>query len=144
AVRTSAMPASLASAGSRERCSIPRRGGSRITSLGTGSAIPQRVQRFACENPRMTRPWSPRSNDGSPRWSRRLAALTAFVVGAGRVGIVATEAGAQTSGGGLDVGSIQSTVDPAVAIVNTTLAGGQGQAAGTGLLAESPAAILTN
>ncbi len=92
----------------------------------------------------MTRPWSPRSNDGSPRWSRRLAALTAFVVGAGLVGIVATEAGAQTSGGGLNVGSIQSTVDPAVAIVNTTLAGGQGQAAGTGMVIGSSGEILTN
>src|SRR5205807_2649311 len=65
-------------------------------------------------------------------------------VGAGLVGVVATEAGAQTSGGGLNVGSIQSTVDPAVAIVNTPLAGGQGQAAGTGMVIGSSGEILTN
>jgi len=70
--------------------------------------------------------------------------LAAFVVGAGLVGAVATEAGAQTSGSGLNVGSIQSTVDPAVAIVNTTLAGGQGQAAGTGMVIGSSGEILTN
>src|SRR5213596_1441635 len=56
----------------------------------------------------------------------------------------ATEAGAQSSGGGLNVGTIQSTVDPAVATVNTTLAGGQGQAAGTGMVIGSSGEILTN
>jgi len=60
------------------------------------------------------------------------------------VGLVATEAGAQSSGGGLNVGTIQSTVDPAVATVNTTLAGGQGQAAGTGMVIGSSGEILTN
>ena len=92
----------------------------------------------------MTRPWSQRSRTGSPRWSRPLAALAAFVVGAGLVGFAATEAGAQSSGGGLNVGSIESSVDPAVAIVNTTLAGGQGQAAGTGMVIGSSGEILTN
>jgi S1-C subfamily serine protease len=92
----------------------------------------------------MTRPRSPRSRTSSPRWSRPLAALAAFVVGAGLIGFAATEAGAQSSGGGLNIGSIESSVDPAVAVVNTTLAGGQGQAAGTGMVIGSSGEILTN
>ncbi|HEY4397656.1 MAG TPA: trypsin-like peptidase domain-containing protein [Acidimicrobiia bacterium] len=92
----------------------------------------------------MPRPWFSRSRNRSARWSRPLAALTAFVVGAGLVGFVATEAGAQSSGGGLDVRTIQSKVDPAVVTINTTLAGGQGQAAGTGMVIGSSGEILTN
>jgi S1-C subfamily serine protease len=92
----------------------------------------------------MTRPWSPRTGTGSPRWSRPFAALAAFVVGAGLLGFTVTAAGAQSSSGGLNVGSIQSSVDPAVATVNTTLAGGQGQAAGTGMVIGSSGEILTN
>jgi S1-C subfamily serine protease len=92
----------------------------------------------------MSRPWSPPSPTRSSRWSRPLAAFAAFVVGAGLLGFVATEAGAQSSGGGLNVGAVQSKVDPAVATVNTTLAGGEGQAAGTGMVIGSSGEILTN
>src|ERR1700730_2612888 len=92
----------------------------------------------------MTRPWSPRTRPGSPRRSRPFAALAAFVTGARLVGFTATAAGAQSSGGGLNVGNIQSSVDPAVATVNTTLAGGPGQAAGTGMVIGSSGEILTN
>jgi S1-C subfamily serine protease len=92
---------------------------------------------------------SPRPRPASPRWLRSLAVLTAFVVGAGLVGFVATEAGAQSSGGqggqsGLNVGGITSKVDPAVAVVNTTLANGQGEAAGTGIVIGSSGEVLTN
>jgi S1-C subfamily serine protease len=89
---------------------------------------------------------SPGPRRGSPRWLRGLAALTAFVVGAGLVGFVATDAGAQSTGGSsaLDVGAIESAVDPSVALVNTTLASGQGEAAGTGIVISSSGDVLTN
>jgi S1-C subfamily serine protease len=72
--------------------------------------------------------------------------LTAFVVGAGLVGFATTGAGAQSSGssGNLNVGAIQSSVDPAVAVINTTLASGQGEAAGTGIVIGSSGEVLTN
>jgi S1-C subfamily serine protease len=77
---------------------------------------------------------------------RGLAVLGASVVGAGVVGFAATAAGAQSSGGssGLNVGAIESAVDPAVAVINTTLAGGRGQAAGTGMVVSPSGEILTN
>ena len=94
----------------------------------------------------MTRTRSPRSRSASPRSRRGLAVLTAFVVGGGLVGFAATGAGAQSSGGqgGLNVGAIESKVDPAVAVVNTTLANGQGEAAGTGIVIGSSGEVLTN
>jgi S1-C subfamily serine protease len=92
----------------------------------------------------MTRTRSTRSRPASPRSLRGLAVLTAFVVGAGLVGFVATEAGAQSSGGGLNLAAIESKVDPAVAVVNTTLANGQGEAAGTGIVIGSSGEVLTN
>ena len=80
---------------------------------------------------------------------RGLAALSASLIGAGVVGFAATAAGAQTSGGsggssGLNVNAIESSVDPAVAVINTTLAGGRGEAAGTGMVVSSSGEILTN
>jgi S1-C subfamily serine protease len=94
----------------------------------------------------MTRPRSPRSRPASARSLRGLAVLTAFVISAGLVGFVATEAGAQSSGGqgGLNVAAIESKVDPAVAVVNTTLANGKGEAAGTGIVIGSSGEVLTN
>ena len=77
---------------------------------------------------------------------RGLAALSVSVIGAGVVGYAATAAGAQTSGGSssLNVDAIESSVDPAVAVINTTLAGGRGEAAGTGMVVSSSGEILTN
>jgi S1-C subfamily serine protease len=80
---------------------------------------------------------------------RGLAVLSASLIGAGGVGFAATAAGAQSSGGSsgsgsLNVDSIESSVDPAVAVINTTLAGGQGEAAGTGMVIGSSGEILTN
>jgi len=94
----------------------------------------------------MTSTRSGRSGAPSRRLSRGLAGLAAFVVGAGLVGFARTGAGAQTSGGSgnLNTGAIESSVDPAVAVVNTTLAGGQGEAAGTGMVLSSSGEILTN
>ena len=94
----------------------------------------------------MARTRSPRSRPAFSGWLRGLAAATAFVVGAGLIGFVATEAGAQTpvGQGRLDVGAITSDVNPAVAVINTTLAGGQGEAAGTGIVIGSSGEILTN
>ena len=82
----------------------------------------------------------------SRRSLRGLAVLTAFVVDAGLVGFATTGAGAQSSGGqgGLNLGAIESKVDPAVAVVNTTLANGQGEAAGTGIVIGSSGEVLTN
>jgi S1-C subfamily serine protease len=89
---------------------------------------------------------SPRSRPASPRSLRGLAVLTAFVISAGLVGFATTAAGAQSSGGqgGLNVGAIESKVDSAVAVVNTTLANGQGEAAGTGIVIGSSGEVLTN
>ena len=72
--------------------------------------------------------------------------LTAFVISAGLLGFASTGAGAQSSGGqgGLNLGAIESKVDPAVAVVNTTLANGQGEAAGTGIVIGSSGEVLTN
>jgi S1-C subfamily serine protease len=95
----------------------------------------------------MTRTRSLRSRPASSRSLRGLAVLAAFVLSAGMVGFVATEAaGAQSSGGqgGLNVAAIESKVDPAVAVVNTTLANGQGEAAGTGIVIGSSGEVLTN
>lgn len=97
-------------------------------------------------------PLSPRPRTLPARWMRGLAVLSASLIGAGVVGFAATAAGAQSSGGsggssgsgGLNVDSIQSSVDPAVAVINTTLAGGQGEAAGTGMVIGSSGEILTN
>jgi len=77
---------------------------------------------------------------------RGLAVLSASVIGAGVVGFAATAAGAQSSGGsgGLNTNAIQSSVDPAVAVINTTLAGGRGEAAGTGMVIGSSGEVLTN
>jgi S1-C subfamily serine protease len=83
---------------------------------------------------------------GPSRWQRGLAVLSASLIGAGVVGFAATAAGAQSSGGtgGLKVEAIASSVDPAVAVVNTTLASGRGEAAGTGMVISSSGEILTN
>jgi S1-C subfamily serine protease len=89
---------------------------------------------------------SPRSRPASPRSLRGLAVLTAFVISAGLVGFATTGAGAQSSGGqgGLNLGAIESKVDSAVAVVSTTLANGQGEAAGTGIVIGSSGEVLTN
>jgi S1-C subfamily serine protease len=72
--------------------------------------------------------------------------LTAFVINGGLLGFATTGAGAQSSGGqgGLNLGAIESKIDPAVAVVNTTLANGQGEAAGTGIVIGSSGEVLTN
>ena len=89
---------------------------------------------------------SPRSRPASTRSLRGLGVLTAFVISAGLLGFATTGAGAQSSGGqgGLNLGAIESKVDPAVAVVNTTLANGQGEAAGTGIVIGSSGEVLTN
>ena len=46
--------------------------------------------------------------------------------------------------GTLDSASIQRKVDPAVVDITTTLAGGGGQAAGTGMVITSSGKVLTN
>ena len=94
----------------------------------------------------MSGPRSDRPRTAPSRWMRGLAVLSASLVGAGVFGFAATAAGAQGSGGpgGLNVDDIQSSVDPAVAVINTTLAGGQGEAAGTGMVISSSGEILTN
>ena len=94
----------------------------------------------------MTRTRSSRSRPASPRSLRGLAVLTAFVISAGLVGFATTGAGAQSSGGSgnLNLGAIQSSVDRAVAVINTTLASGQGEAAGTGIVIGSSGEVLTN
>jgi S1-C subfamily serine protease len=94
----------------------------------------------------MTRFRPSRSRPASPRSRRGLAVLTAFAISAGLVGFATTGAGAQSSGGqgGLNVAAIESKVDPAVAVVNTTLANGQGEAAGTGIVIGSSGEVLTN
>jgi S1-C subfamily serine protease len=74
---------------------------------------------------------------------RRFAAITALVVGAGLLGFTTTPAGAQSSDG-FDADAIASEVDPAVAVVNITLAGGRGQGVGTGIVITPNGEILTN
>jgi S1-C subfamily serine protease len=90
----------------------------------------------------MTSPESPR-----PRRPfgtlRRLAAITALVVGAGFIGFTTTQAGAQSSGG-LDAQAIAAQVNPAVVSITNTLAGGQGQAAGTGMVIAPSGEVITN
>jgi S1-C subfamily serine protease len=80
------------------------------------------------------------------RWLRAVAVLSASVIGAGVVGYAATAAGAQSSGssGGPNRDAIESSVDPAVAVVNTTLASGRGEAAGTGMVISPSGEVLTN
>ena len=89
---------------------------------------------------------SPGPRTAPSRWMRVLAVLSASVIGAGVVGAAAAAAGAQSSGGsgGLNVGAIESSVDPTVAVINTTLAGARGEAAGTGMVVSSSGEILTN
>jgi S1-C subfamily serine protease len=74
---------------------------------------------------------------------RRFAAIAALVVGAGLIGLTISPAGAQSSGG-FDADAIASEVDPAVAVVNITLAGGRGQGVGTGIVITPDGEILTN
>jgi S1-C subfamily serine protease len=74
---------------------------------------------------------------------RRLAAIAALVVGAGFVGFTTTQAGAQSSGG-LDAQEIAAKVNPAVVSITNTLAEGQGQAAGTGMVITPSGEVVTN
>jgi S1-C subfamily serine protease len=74
---------------------------------------------------------------------RRLAAITALVLGAGFVGFITTQAGAQSSGG-LDAQTIADKVNPAVASITNSLADGQGQAAGTGMVLTPSGEVITN
>jgi S1-C subfamily serine protease len=74
---------------------------------------------------------------------RRFAAIAALVIGAGLIGFTISPAGAQGSGG-FDADAIASEVDPAVAVVNITLAGGRGQGVGTGIVVTPDGEILTN
>lgn len=74
---------------------------------------------------------------------RRLAAIAVLVVGAGFVGFTTTQAGAQSSGGA-DAQAIAAKVNPAVVSITNTLAGGQGQAAGTGMVITPSGEVITN
>jgi S1-C subfamily serine protease len=90
----------------------------------------------------MTTPDASHPHPRGSRSLRSLAAIAAIVVGAGLFGFT-TRASAQSSGD-LDVDAIAAKVDPAVAAISTTLADGQGQAAGTGIVISSSGEILTN
>src|SRR5262249_60224336 len=46
--------------------------------------------------------------------------------------------------GRLDVAGTEASVDPAVAVINTRVAGGRGEAAGTGMVIGSSGEVLTN
>jgi S1-C subfamily serine protease len=89
----------------------------------------------------MTSPEASRSRRPA-RALRRLAAIAAFVVGAGLIGFT-TQAGAQSSDG-LDSQAIAAKVNPAVVSITNSLAGGQGQAAGTGLVITPSGEVITN
>jgi S1-C subfamily serine protease len=91
----------------------------------------------------MTSPEPPRRRSLTSRRLRRLAAITALVVGAGLVGFNTTQASAQSSGR-LDVDPIADQVDPAVATITTTISGGRGQAAGTGIVITESGEVVTN
>jgi S1-C subfamily serine protease len=109
---------------------------------------------------------SPRRRPRSSRWLRGLAAITAVVVGAGLAGCAAgqeisesspgtgssarAQPGPFTGGsrppgsGGIDVDAVAARVDPAVATINVPLAGGQAEAAGTGIVVSASGHVLTN
>lgn len=52
--------------------------------------------------------------------------------------------GSTSSSGNVDTDAIAAKVDPAVVDINTTLANGQGEAAGTGMVLTSSGEVLTN
>jgi len=114
--------------------------------LGLATAVAQEAQSFARDNSPMPGPRSASARTTPGRRLRGLAVLGASLIGAGALGLTAAAAGAQSSGGsgGLNVGALASSVDPAVAVVNTTLASGRGEAAGTGMVISSSGEILTN
>jgi S1-C subfamily serine protease len=96
---------------------------------------------------------SPAASDACPRSSRRpsralrrLTAATVLAVGVGLVGFAATPAGAAPtqSSDRLDVDAVAEKVDPAVVDIHVTLANGQGEAAGTGMVVGSSGEVLTN
>jgi S1-C subfamily serine protease len=80
-----------------------------------------------------------------PRRSFRGLAVAALVV-TGLLGFTATQAGAQPAQnpGGSSQNDIAAKVAPAVAEITTTIAGGQGQAAGTGMVVTPSGEVLTN
>jgi S1-C subfamily serine protease len=91
----------------------------------------------------MTSPDAPPLRPRPSRSFRGLAAITALVAGAALFGFATAPANAQSSGG-LDVDAITEKVDPAVVDITSTLAGGQGRAAGTGMVISSSGEVLTN
>jgi S1-C subfamily serine protease len=93
----------------------------------------------------MTTPEASRPRPRSRRSLRGLAAVAAVVVGAGLVGFTTTQASAQPAQNPRpDQDAIAAKVEPAVVEITTTLAGGQGQAAGTGMVITSSGEVLTN
>jgi S1-C subfamily serine protease len=80
----------------------------------------------------------------TPRRHRGLAAIVAFVVGAGLIGFATTQAGAQTPGGGFNADAVADEVDSAVAAINISYPDGRGEAAGTGMVVSPDGKILTN
>jgi S1-C subfamily serine protease len=91
---------------------------------------------------------SPEASPPRPRPRRSLrglAAAAALVVGAGLIGFTTTQAGAQpTQNPRPNQNGIATKVAPSVVEITTTLAGGQGQAAGTGMVLTSSGVVLTN
>lgn len=94
----------------------------------------------------MTSPEASPSHPRPRRSLRGLAAVAALVVGAGLVGFTTTQASARPAQnpGPLDKNAITAKVAPAVVEITTTLAGGQGQAAGTGMVITPSGEVLTN
>lgn len=90
---------------------------------------------------------SPEASRPRPRRSLRgLAAVAALVVGAGLVGFTTTQPSARPAQnpGPPDRNAIAAKVAPSVVEITTTLAGGRGQAAGTGMVTTSSGEVLTN
>jgi S1-C subfamily serine protease len=90
---------------------------------------------------------TPEASPPRPRPRRSLRGLTAVaaLVVAGVVGFTATQASAAPTQNPRPAQSdIAAEVAPAVAEITTTLAGGQGQAAGTGMVISSSGEVITN
>jgi S1-C subfamily serine protease len=92
---------------------------------------------------------SPEASSPRPRPRRSLrglAAVAALVVGAGLVGFTTTQESSRPAQdpGGTDENAIAAEVAPAVVEITVTLAGGQGQAAGTGMVITSSGEVITN
>jgi S1-C subfamily serine protease len=114
----------------------------------------------------MTNADSPRPRPRPSRFLRGLAAISAVVLGVGLAGCTAareisepspgtgstarTQPGSLVGGtpqqgsGGLDVDAVAGEVEPAVASINVTIAGGRAEAAGTGFVVSESGDVITN